>query len=202
MVTAENQIKQLAKSTGELVKKYGKTEIICTTDINPYVICAKSSAGLSIRDKKQLIGVYNQNTHHCKPKNKTVIHDAKFKCYSCGKSFVDNKDLTRHKNRKTPCIIREVAPENVANPNRCIYCNKIFANLGNKNKHFKICKIKNGDINVLAGAVKYDQEIRILKEQNQQVLSQNQRMQEQLNMVMCRMEAFERTAATDNTFNS
>ncbi|SIP85790.1 Zinc finger C2H2-type [Pacmanvirus A23] len=91
-----------------------------------------------------------------------------FKCYNCGKDFRDNLDLTRHKNRKTPCLIREVAPEQINNPNRCIFCNKVFANVGNKNKHLKLCKVKNGGMDILVDKVKYDQEIRILKEQREQ----------------------------------
>ncbi|SIP86148.1 Zinc finger C2H2-type [Pacmanvirus A23] len=92
----------------------------------------------------------------------------KFKCYNCGKSFADNKDLNRHKNRKTPCLIREVEPEQINNPNRCIFCNKIFTNIGNRNKHLKICKVKNGGMDILVDKVKYDQEIRILKERMEQ----------------------------------
>lgn len=33
------------------------------------------------------------------------------KCYSCGHAFKTPTDLQRHKARKTPCLIREVAPE-------------------------------------------------------------------------------------------
>ncbi len=94
-----------------------------------------------------------------------VVMNEKFKCYNCGKVFTDNKDLTRHKNRKTPCLIRDVAPENIQNPLRCIYCNKIFTNIGNKNKHLKTCKVKNGGMDILVDKVDYEQEIRILREE-------------------------------------
>lgn len=88
------------------------------------------------------------------------------KCYSCGKVFSKPIDLERHKNRKTPCLIREVAPENLHNPNRCIYCNKIFTQHKSLTRHLNKCKIKNGGMEILAEKVKYEQEIRILKEQH------------------------------------
>ena len=88
------------------------------------------------------------------------------KCYSCGKIFRTPNDLNRHKNRKTPCLIREVLPEQVNNPNRCIFCNKILSNKSHLTRHLNICKIKNGGMEILADKVKYEQEIRILKERD------------------------------------
>lgn len=95
-----------------------------------------------------------------------AILDSK-KCYSCGKVFRTPANLAAHKNRKTPCLIREIAPENIHNPNRCIYCNKVFSKKSNLTAHFKICKIKNGGMNILDEKVRYEQEIRILKEQRE-----------------------------------
>jgi hypothetical protein len=89
------------------------------------------------------------------------------KCYSCGKIFRTPANLLTHKNRKTPCLIREVLPEQVTNPNRCIFCNKILSKKEHLTRHLKICKIKNGGMDILVDKVKYDQEIRILKEQRE-----------------------------------
>ena len=87
------------------------------------------------------------------------------KCYNCGKNFKDNAHLEQHKKRKTPCLIREVPPDQLRNPNRCVYCNKIFSNCDNLKKHLKVCKIKNGGMEILVDKVKYEQKIRILEEQ-------------------------------------
>lgn len=73
----------------------------------------------------------------------------KFKCYNCGKCFKDNSKLTRHKNRKTPCLIAEVKPEDIDNPNRCIFCNRILANKRNLERHYERCKVKNKKSEVL-----------------------------------------------------
>lgn len=51
-------------------------------------------------------------------KNGQLVVD--FKCYNCGKTF-SKAHLDRHKGRKTPCLIRDVAPEDINNPNRCVW---------------------------------------------------------------------------------
>jgi hypothetical protein len=94
---------------------------------------------------------------------KTPIENNR-KCYNCGKEFRTPTEYQRHKNRKTPCLIREVAPEHVTNPNRCIFCNKIFSKHGNILRHLKTCKIKNGGMNILDEKVQHEQKIRVLEE--------------------------------------
>lgn len=88
------------------------------------------------------------------------------KCYNCGKIFRTPAELTRHKNRKTPCLIQDLHPGNVNNPNRCIYCNRVYSTKENLTKHLKICKIKNGGMEILGDKIRYEQEIRILKEKD------------------------------------
>lgn len=65
------------------------------------------------------------------------------KCYSCGKIFKLVTDLQRHKNRKTPCLIKTIPIDQINNPNRCLHCNRIFSNVGNLNKHLNLCKFAN-----------------------------------------------------------
>ena len=101
------------------------------------------------------------------------------KCYSCGKLFRTPANLLVHKNRKTPCLIREVSPEQIHNPNRCIFCNKIFSKKENLTRHLKSCKVKNGGMDILVDKVRYDQEIRILKEKDQQKDEQIKKLKEE-----------------------
>lgn len=120
------------------------------------------------------------------------------KCYNCGKIFNLVKDLERHKNRKTPCLIREVAPEHINNPNRCIFCNKVFIQKQTLTRHHKSCKIKNGGMEILVDKVKYEQEIRILKEQ---MRLQNEKM-EQLQKQMDEMKKKEIAPAVQTINNN
>ena len=94
-------------------------------------------------------------------------HDNDKKCYSCGKTFTSPKDLLRHKNRKTPCLIRDIKDEDKKNPLRCIYCNKIFSRLPNLTKHGRTCKIKNGGLDKLVDKVKHEEQIRIMQERQE-----------------------------------
>lgn len=87
------------------------------------------------------------------------------KCYNCGKVFRTPANLLAHKKRKTPCLIRNVTEEQKLNPNRCIFCNKIFSKKENLTRHLKSCKIKNGGMEILVDKVRYEQEIRIMREQ-------------------------------------
>lgn len=92
------------------------------------------------------------------------------KCFNCGKNFKCLADLNRHKSRKTPCLIREISAEDINNPNRCIYCNKILSKLSNLKTHLKTCKIKNGGIDILDDKVRHEQELRIVKEEKDREL--------------------------------
>src|SRR5688500_17551174 len=107
------------------------------------------------------------------------IEDNK-KCYNCGKSFRTPADLLKHKNRKTPCLIREITPEIANNPNRCIFCNKVFSKPEHLTRHLRICKIKNGGMEMLADKVRYEQELRIMKEQQAQRDDEVRQMREQM----------------------
>ncbi|QYB17540.1 hypothetical protein PV-S19_0176 [Pacmanvirus S19] len=110
------------------------------------------------------------------------------KCYSCGKIFRTPANLLVHKNRKTPCLIREVAPENIHHPNRCIFCNKILSKKEHLTRHLKTCKVKNGGMDILVDKVKYDQEIRILKEKmelkDKEIEKTNKEKDEQIKKLM------------------
>lgn len=97
-----------------------------------------------------------------------ILENGNKTCYNCGKTFHTPTDLQRHKNRKTPCLIRDLKPEDIKNPNRCIYCNTIFSTPGNLKKHHTKCKVKNGGMQTLHDKVKYEETIRIIREENNQ----------------------------------
>lgn len=96
----------------------------------------------------------------------TPIDNTNKTCYNCGKTFRTSADLSRHKNRKTPCLIREISDADRNNPLRCIYCNKIFSKINNLNQHHNKCKIKNGGLQTLHDKVKYEENMRIMQEEN------------------------------------
>ncbi|QYB17371.1 hypothetical protein PV-S19_0007 [Pacmanvirus S19] len=100
-------------------------------------------------------------------------------CNLCGKKFNLLTDLQRHKNRKTPCVIIDVLPENINNPNKCNLCNKIFSTSGNLRKHSKICKVV---IEPIIIENQHEQEIRILKEQNELLKNEIIKLQQIINL--------------------
>ncbi len=137
------------------------------------------------------------------------------KCYSCGKVFRTPANLKLHKEKKTPCLIREIAPEDINRPNRCIFCNKIFTNKSNLTKHLNKCKIKNGGMDILDEKTRYEQEIRILKEQREIDRKQMEekfeerleRKDEEIKLIYERFEKLEKTLANpqqtiNNTVNN
>lgn len=89
------------------------------------------------------------------------------KCYNCGKKFRTPAELQRHQKRKTPCLIREISEADKNNPNRCIYCNKVMSKKEHLTRHLTKCKVKNGGIQTLYDKVKYEETIRIMKEEQE-----------------------------------
>ncbi len=182
MRKVEAKLGHFAKNNGEKVKKYDKTEIISTQNIEQYLDFIPKSINTMIklpqpenRQKlKQLIVPSIKRKSILKNANKKTInvnvHDQNVdhkKCDSCEKVFRTPIELQRHKNRKTPCLIKEISEDQKLNPNRCIFCNKIFSKKSNLIKHHKGCKIKNIDVKIIDENIEYEQEIRILKEQRE-----------------------------------
>lgn len=125
------------------------------------------------------------------------------KCYSCGKVFKKPVELIRHKARKTPCLIRDIKPEDIKNPLRCIYCNKIFSNQSNLKKHKTNCKIKNGGLDKLHDKVQYEERTRIMQEEHQVEL---RAMEAKMQFMMEKIEKLEAdglaAAKVSNTINN
>lgn len=86
-------------------------------------------------------------------------------CEKCGKNFKTEQALTRHKNRKNPCVVVIAIPHVQNNINLCLYCNKIYSRKPNLVKHQKTCKVKNGNVEHLPQAAKLEEKIRIIEEE-------------------------------------
>lgn len=69
------------------------------------------------------------------------------KCDLCGRLFKKPIDLHRHKNRKKPCLIKEVSQENINNPNRCVHCGSIFVQHQSLTRHLLNCRIRKDKLN-------------------------------------------------------
>lgn len=88
-----------------------------------------------------------------------------YKCDKCGRNFRLEHHLHQHNRRKTPCIIVEVPVAVKDNPNRCIYCNKVYSRKPNLVKHQKNCELKNGGVERLPDKIKLEETIRIMSEE-------------------------------------
>jgi Zinc finger, C2H2 type len=119
-----------------------------------------------------------------------IINDNKT-CYNCGKIFRTPAEFERHKKRKTPCLIREIKPEDKNNPLRCIYCNKVFSKANNLNQHNGRCKIKNGGLQTLHDKVKHEEEIRILKEKQELQVQESKDIKEMMSQMKAKIDALE-----------
>lgn len=113
------------------------------------------------------------------------------KCINCQKIFKTMQAYDRHKNRKTPCLIRDIPSDQLMNPNRCIYCNKILANKNNLKRHLlEACKIKNGGGDILVGKVA-----------DEQLIEQMQRMRQTIDNMANKIQQLESRGPTHQTTN-
>ena len=82
---------------------------------------------------------------------KKIPCDRKLICPNCNKIFTCVRNYKNHMNRKNPCIPLDLKLyENIVDPDRtCLYCHKKFKYKYTRNRHYKICKVKNVDIKVL-----------------------------------------------------
>jgi hypothetical protein len=98
------------------------------------------------------------------------------KCGKCGKLFTHVSTYNRHLARKTSCALIQGDPTKNIPKNSCQFCGKSYASKYTLGKHYGICSIKNGGMNILAQKVKqceqlietnkmYEEEIKRLRSQ-------------------------------------
>ena len=90
--------------------------------------------------------------------NEQKLYNSYYECKRCFHKFYQKNDINRHLKKKNLCIrtiesysIQEdkleelsLIRQKMTNNNKCKYCNKIFLNTSNLNRHMKIyCKSKN-----------------------------------------------------------
>lgn len=83
--------------------------------------------------------------------NKKIPCDRKLVCPICNKIFTCVRNYKNHTNRKNPCLSMDFKVyKNIIDPDTtCLYCHKKFKYKYTRNRHYKICKVKNVDIKVL-----------------------------------------------------
>lgn len=104
------------------------------------------------------------------------------KCYNCNKIFPTNQAFLRHRNRKTPCLIQNINEKDIKNPNRCIYCNRVYSKKENLVRHHKVCNIKNGGLEILYDKTKYEELLRIVREETERKIEEKDKKIEEMQM--------------------
>lgn len=114
-------------------------------------------------EKQYTCGKCNKNfssqigaTRHARRK---IMCNRVIECTKCNKIFTRTNDLKKHRNRKTSCGLIHGNPTVKVGDTTCVFCRKQFSNKYNVRSHHKVCKIKNGGMDIL-----FD-EVRRLKEE-------------------------------------
>jgi uncharacterized C2H2 Zn-finger protein len=71
------------------------------------------------------------------------------KCEKCDTIFKYKSELRKHVNRKTSCTPIKGKPTNQTSKNACDFCNKKLSSTQSIQRHYNVCKIKNGGISLL-----------------------------------------------------
>jgi hypothetical protein len=75
-------------------------------------------------------------------------------CAKCKKKFKYKSELKKHENRKTTCEPIQGDPTKQTPKNTCHFCYKKLSNAQSIQRHYSICKIKNGGMALLFKEVK------------------------------------------------
>ena len=103
--------------------------------------------------------------------NKKIPCDIKHICPKCGHEFMQKSDLKKHLNRKTPCEPIQGDPTKPIDKNTCRYCYSKFKHKSSLVRHYKTCKIKNGNMDIL---------FQKIEEKNKKLEKENKKLQKRL----------------------
>lgn len=175
MLKTETLLKRITAKSGERVTMFGETEVLFGDDIDKHLSWIENNIKKLLlvpqppnyrrRDNQAIVKapVVIPMVPVAKPAN---IPKTEFKCCDCDAVFTTKAHLDRHKDRKTPCLIKKIAPENIANPNRCMYCNTTLSKKEHLTRHLKTCKIKKRDDDLNPHEANHINEVRLLKEKD------------------------------------
>ena len=100
------------------------------------------------------------------------------KCEKCEKVFKYESEFKKHQDRKTPCEPIQGDPTKETPENTCHFCYKKFSGKQALNRHYNICKIKNGGMVLLFNEVKrLKEQIEVLQSAQKTTVQGNQNVQ-------------------------
>lgn len=158
----ETEFKRYVKSIGVMATMFNQTEILVTDEILVYIAQVEAMIIEELK-KPQPTNARDMSMKNCID-SKLEVTKTDRKCNLCGKEFKKPIDLARHNNRKLPCIVTNVNPEDLENSLRCIYCNKLLSTLGNLTKHAKNCKIKREHSTKIHVDVTFEEQLEMYRE--------------------------------------
>ena len=106
--------------------------------------------------------------------NRKILCTRILKCLKCDKVFSQSSKLERHMQRKKTCELIQGDTRQITPPNTCHFCFIKLKNKYNLESHFKVCKIKNGGMNLLFDL--YTKQNDINRQQNGKIVELKQKI--------------------------
>lgn len=118
---------------------------------------------------------------------KKIPCDRKLQCVKCNKIFLNKNSYNKHLQRKTPCeFILGNTQTPIKNANTCRFCYREFKSKYSLDRHFRTCKIRNGNMSILFNKIEEDRKlIDSLRKKTysmEKVLNQNIYVQANINL--------------------
>lgn len=118
---------------------------------------------------------------------KKIPCDRKLQCVKCNKIFANKNSYNKHLQRKTPCeFILGNTQIPIKNANTCRFCYREFKSKYSLDRHFRTCKIRNGNMFILFNKIEEDRKlIESLKKKTlgmERVINQNIYVQNNINL--------------------